>query len=167
MRRAIPLLKMILRMAVFGAMLGAGLGLLAIALFGETVPAPQSHFFARIMRSELLTGAILGAATGLAMALYTALLHRDRRNPRSFRQALVIVATAASLALIEAPLGLSFVVDEAAPLRDLIAFISYDSVFALLLLAAIGKHAVFALMAWQASGSYLKEAWRGAQPNEV
>ena len=158
MRRMMPFFKMILRMTIFGLALGAVLGLLVIALFGDTVPPANSHFFVQLMQSELLTGAILGAATGLVMALYTGFLHRNIRNPQHFRYALVIVGTAASLALIEAPLGLSFLVDDAAPMPELIRYASYDVSFVLLLLGAIGKHAAIALMSWRAAGPYIREA---------
>ena len=158
MRRMIPFIKMTLRMTVFGLALGAVLGLLVIALFGATVPPGNSHIFLDVMKSEMLTGLVLGAVSGVAMALYTGLLHRNVHNPQSFRFALVIVGTVASLALIEAPLGLSFLVDDAAPMPELIRYASYDISFALLLLGAIGKHAAIALMSWYAAGRYLKEA---------
>ncbi len=157
MLRTKSLIKLILRMTAFGLVLGAVMGLLIIALFGVDFFAPAGILYIQLMQSELLTGALLGSVTGLAMALYAGLLHRQVHRPQLFRYALAIVALAASLILVEPPVRLNFLLDDIAAMPGLFDYIGYDASFGIALLASVGKHALFALVACFCASRYLAE----------
>lgn len=158
MLRTKSLIKLILRMTFFGALLGGAMGLLVIALFGAGFFSPAGIHYIQLMQSELFKGTLLGGATGLVLALYAGLLHRNTYKPQLFRYAMAIVALAASLILVDPPITLRFLLDDIAALPGLFGYMGYDASFGIVLLASVGKHGLFALMAYFCAGRYLSDS---------
>ena len=160
MWRAVPLAKVIIRMAVFGAILGASLGLLTLIAFESTVPEPRSYYHPRIIFGGVTDGILLGALTGFAMAIYAAVAHRTIHKPSLFRFAFLIVATIVSLLVVQQPFHVVTLSEFGIPLRDWVhwALAVADPVYILLLAATIAKHVAIGLMSLYAAGKYMREA---------
>lgn len=160
MWRAVPLAKVIMRMAAFGALLGASLGLLTIIAFDSTIPAPKSYYHPRIILGGVKDGVLLAGLAGIAMALYAAAAHRTIHKPAHFRFAMLIVATIVSLVVVQQPFHIVTLIEIGIPLFDwdLWAQRYADSVFIPLLFAAtIAKHVAIGLMSLYVANRYLRE----------
>ncbi len=157
MWRLNPLLKIILRMGVFGLILGLALGLFIIVAFESKFPGPISYYYQQIMLGEVANGVVLGGLIGLAMAVYTGIVHRTIQKPHLFKFALLIVATIVSFAVVQQPFHIvTFIELGISP--DTWFWALSDSVLASLFFAIIAKHVAIGLMSLYAAGRYLREA---------
>lgn len=157
MWRAIPLAKILLRMAAFGAVLGAALGLLLIIAFESTLPETES-IYPQIILSYAVHGLILGGLVGVAMALYAAVAHRSIHKPAHFRFAMLIVATIVSLAVVQQPFHIVFFAElgTASWLNWVIRYA--DPGMIAMLVGTIAKHVAIGMMSLFVAGKYLREA---------
>ena len=103
MWRAIPLIKIVLRMVAFGALLGASLGLVTVVAFESTVPEPKSQYQLQIVLGGVKDGVLLAGLAGIAMASYAGIVHRTVHKPAHFRFAMLIVATIVTLVVVQHP----------------------------------------------------------------
>ncbi len=160
MWRAVPLAKILLRMAAFGAVLGAALGLLTILAFESTLPAPKSYFQPRIILGGVMNGLILSGLVGVAMALYAAVAHRTIRKPARFRFAMLIVAMIVSLAVVQPPFDIVYLRAFGLSLADWVFWVLLEAKFGIIavLVGTIAKHVGLGLMSLFVAGKYLREA---------
>lgn len=160
MWRAIPLAKMVLRMVVFGALLGASLGLVTVIAFQSTIPAPKSHYHPQIIVGAVEDGVLLAGLAGIAMALYAGIVHRYVHKPAHFRFALLIVATIVSLAVVQYPFHIMTLSEFGIPLIDgvLWALREGNSAMIALFAATIVKHTAIGWMSLYAASRYLRDA---------
>ena len=160
MWRAVPLAKILLRMAAFGAVLGAALGLLTIFAFESTLPAPKSYFQPRIILGGVMNGLILGSLVGIAMALYAAVAHRSIHKPAHFRFAMLIVATIVSLAVVQQPFHIVTLSEIGLSLGDWLTWglLEANSLGIALPVGTIAKHTAIGMMSLFVAGKYLREA---------
>ena len=157
MWRTIPLTKIVLRMLVFGAVLGLVQALLTIFAFEGSIPEPRSYFIPQIIKGGVFEGAILGALIGLAMALYAGIVHRTIQKPHLFKFALLIVATMVSFVVVQQPFHIVTWIELGIPLDTWFRQFS-DSVLTPLFFATIAKHAAIGMMSLYTAGRYLSEA---------
>jgi hypothetical protein len=155
MWRLIPVSKMILRMTVFGLVLGSVEFILKTQLpwFGY----PAASMFPADGLLALKDNLTLGLALGIPMAVYAGLLHRTIVKPVLFRFALVILGTTVSLMLVQPPFHLSFLLDKLGAFSGLISFASYEPWMALLLVLTFAKHVAIGLMSLYAASRYLQD----------
>ena len=160
MWRVIPLTKMVLRMAAFGALLGASLGLVTLIAFESKVPAPKSHYQLQIVLGGVKDGVALAGLAGIAMALYAGIVHRTVQKPAYFRFALLIVATIASLVVVQHPFHIVTLSEFGIPLVDWVlwALREADPVLIPLFFATIAKHVAIGAMSLYAASRYLRDA---------
>jgi hypothetical protein len=154
MWQAIPLTKVVLRMLVFGVVLGLALGLVTIVAFDFSISEPRAYFNPVAI---VLDGAILGTLVGVALALYAGVVHRVSHKEHNFKFAFVIVATIGSLAIVQEPFHIT--VFGATGIR--LSWALTDSLLRSFLVVIIAKHAAIGLMSLYVAGRYLREA--GAQ----
>lgn len=103
MRRAIPLAKMIMRMAAFGALIGIAEGL---ALHAISPKGAEPWGLLRLyVIDRTLAGLFLGLISGALMALFTLLFYRRINKPRLYQFAMVILSTIIALVLIQPQLN--------------------------------------------------------------
>lgn len=160
MWRVRPLAKIVLRMLFFGLILGLALGMLTIVAFRSSIPAPPPYYYQRIMLGEVVNGAILGLLIGLAMASYAGIVHRSIHKPPHFRFAMLIVATIASLAVVQRPFHIVSLGEFGIPLVDWViwALRDADPVLIALFFATIAKHIAIGLISLHVASRYLSEA---------
>ena len=158
MRRIMPLIKIVLRLLVFGLAMGAVLGLVFIIAFDGYLPAPAAQLHRQIVLGETMQGAILGGLTGLALAVYAGALHRVVNNASSFKFAFVIVAMIVSLLPLQSVFHVSTFQGLGASPGDWLPWVLSDPQMAALLFATIIKQVALGLMSAYAAGRYLKEA---------
>ena len=103
MWRAIPLAKMVMRMAAFGALIGIveGLALHAISPKG----AQPLGLLRLYVIDRTLEGLFLGLISGAVMALFTLLFYRRINKPQLYQFAMVILSTIVALVLIQPQLN--------------------------------------------------------------
>ena len=157
MWRTIPLTKIVLRMLVFGAVLGLVQALLRIIAFEGSIPEPRSYFLPQIIKGGVFEGAVLGALIGLAMALYAGIFHRTIQKPHVFKFGLLIVATIVSFVVVQQPFHIVTWIELGIPLDTWLRQY-FDSVLTLLFFATIAKHLAIGLMSLYAASRYLSEA---------
>ena len=157
MWRTIPLTKIVLRMLVFGTVLGLVQSLLRIFAFEGSIPEPRSYFIPQIIKGGVYEGAILGALIGLAMALYAGIVHRSIQNPHLFKFALLIVATIVSFVVVQQPFHIVTWIQLGIPLDTWFRHFS-DSVLTPMFVATIANHVAIGLMCLYAASRYLSEA---------
>lgn len=160
MWRAVPLAKIVLRMATFGALLGASLGLVTLIAFASTVPAPKSHYQLQIILSGVKDGVALAGLAGIAMALYAGIIHRTVHKPAHFRFAMLIVATIVSFAVVQHPFHIVTLSEFGIPLAEWVlwAFREADPVLIPLFIATIAKHIAIGLMSLYTTSRYIRDA---------
>ncbi len=160
MRRAIPLVKIVLRMLIFGLILGAALGLLTIVAFGSTFYAPKSFYYQQAMQGEVINGAILGALIGLALAMYSCVAHRTIHKPHLFKFALLIVATIVTLAVEQGPFHIMVFAELGTELPNFLDWMLRSENFGMIavFVGTIAKHVAVGLMSLYVAGRYLREA---------
>ena len=112
------------------------------------------------MLGEVINGAILGVLIGLAMAFYAGIVHRSIHKPSHFRFAMLIVATIASLAVVQRPFHIVPLTEFGMPLVDWVlwALRDADPVLIPLFFATIAKHVAIGLMSLYVASRYLREA---------
>lgn len=159
MYRAKPLIKIVLRMVVFGAVLGLSLGSLLILALDSTLPLPRA-FYHRVIITELFVdGVILGGLIGVAMALYAAVAHRRIHKPLHFRFAMLIVSTIVTLAVVQKPFHIMIMTSSELGVEGFAWALQYaDSVLLTLYFGTIAKHVAIGLMSLFVAGRYLREA---------
>ena len=158
MWRAVPLAKVLLRMAAFGAVLGAALGLLTIIAFESRLPEPKSYFQPRIILGGVMDGLILGGLVGIAMALYAAVAHRTIHKPARFRFAMLIVAMIVSLAVVQQPFHIVFFAElGTASWLDWVLRYADPGMIAVFV-GTIAKHVGIGMLSLLVAGKYLREA---------
>ncbi len=153
MWRTIPLTKIVLRMLVFGAVLGLLLGLLTKFAFDSTIPAPRSFYLPQIIKGGVFDGVILGALIGIALALYAGVLHRTSHKPHLFKFAFVIIATIGSLAIVQQP----FHIGTLAEIGFDWSWALLDSVLRTIIIVTVLKHVAFGLASLFVASRYLHE----------
>lgn len=160
MWRAIPLAKIVLRMAAFGALMGALLGLVSLIAFESTVPAPKSDSHPQIILGGVKDGVVLTSLVGIAMALYAGIAHRTVQKPAYFRFAMLIVATIVSFAVVQHPFHIVTLSEFGVPLVDWVlwALREADPVLIPLFVATIAKHVAIGAMSLYAASRYLRDA---------
>ena len=157
MWRTIPLVKVVLWMTVFGAILGALFGIPTLIAFESVLPAPRSYYIPRIAIGVVTDGILLGALTGIAMALYAAVAHRSIHRPSLFRFAMLIVATTVSIAVVQQPFHIVTLTEFGIPLRDWLHAATTDESLGTLLLGTIAKHTAIGLMSLYLARKYMRE----------
>lgn len=147
-------------MVIFGALLGASLGLVTVFAFESTIPAPKSQYHPQIILGGVKDGVLLAGLVGTAMALYAGIVHRTVQKPAHFRFAMLIVATIVSLAVVQPPFHIVTLNEFGIPLIDWVvwALREADLVMIALFVATIAKHVAIGLMSLYAASHYLRDA---------
>ena len=160
MWRAIPLIKIVLRMVAFGALLGASLGLVTVVAFESTVPEPKSQYQLQIVLGGVKDGVVLAGLAGIAMASYAGIVHRTVHKPAHFRFAMLIVATIVTLVVVQHPFHIVSLSEFGIRLVDWVpwALREADPVLIPLFFATIAKHVAIGLMSLYAASRYLRDA---------
>lgn len=157
MWRAMPLAKMVLRMTLFGVILGAALGLLTVFLFESTIPAPKSLYHRQLILNGIMEGALLAGLAGVAMAFYAAVAHRAIHKPSHFRFAMLIIATIVSLAVVQQPFHIVTLSEFGLSLSEWTHALTRGPVLPALLLGTIAKHIAIGMMSAYVAGNYIRE----------
>ena len=159
MWRAIPLANVVLRMTIFGVILGAALGLLTFVSFGPTFHrAPTIFYNHHSVLDEVVGGAILGAMTGIALAFYAGVAHRTIHKPRLFKFAFLIIAMIVSLAVVRGLFHIVTLSEIGIPLGAWISSALTYSVTAALFFGTVAKHVATGLMGLYVANKYMGEA---------